>query len=394
MTREVVISGMGCVSAFGRGVCLLSDGVFAGRSAITTLNSFDTRGLRSSVGASVEPSIISEFLSEIDSITDKTSALGIMAAEEAVREAGCGKQWHGRRTACCFASVGGLTSEMRLLDDDLTEAERDQLTFESSADAAGSHIYRRYGIDGALVTFTTACAAGANAIGHAFDLIMMGEVDIAVAGGAASLNRLTYASFNSLRIHSRSTCRPFDIAREGLCLGEGAACLVLESRESATERRQPSLGTILGYGMATDTNHVTQPHPDGQPVRQAILESLERSNRRSCDVGYVNAHGTGTKLNDTAEANAICGALGSNVPVSSTKGSTGHMLEAAGVVEAIISAFALARKKVPPTYGLDTRDPDCRINVIGRTDVAITAPCAVSVSIGFGGGICVLVLGD
>jgi 3-oxoacyl-[acyl-carrier-protein] synthase II len=252
-----------------------------------------------------------------------------------------------------------------------------------------------FGFSGPVTIISNACASGANAIGHAWMQVRHGAADRALAGGYDALAQVTFSGFDALQALSPSRCRPFDAGRDGLTLGEGAALLALETLDSARRRRAPILAEVLGYGAATDVHHLTQPHPEGDAALQAMAAACRSAGLDAASIDYVNAHGTGTLLNDAAEARAIerwAGARVGNLAVSSTKASHGHLLGAAGAVEAVICLQALAEGFLPPTAGTGTVDPACHFRVVTHAEPA-RLERVLSNSFGFGGANACLIFG-
>ncbi len=251
-----------------------------------------------------------------------------------------------------------------------------------------------FGFSGPITIIGNACASGANAIGHAWDLVRRGHADRVLAGGYEALCQLVFAGFDSLQALSPTQCRPFDARRDGLALGEGAGVLCLETFEHARQRGAEILGEIVGYGAATDPPHLTQPHPEGNAALAAMRAACEAAQVSPEQVGYINAHGTGTPLNDSAEATAInrwAGACACRMPVSSVKAGVGHLLGAAGAVEAITCLMALREGWLPPTSTLQAADPVCRFRVVREPEEA-QVEYVLSNSFGFGGANASLIL--
>lgn len=250
------------------------------------------------------------------------------------------------------------------------------------------------GCSGAITLIANACASGCNAIGHAWETVRSGQADRVLTGGYDGLCLLVFAGFDSLQALSPTQCRPFDAARDGLALGEGAAVLTLETLESALERSAVILGEIIGYGASTDTHHLTQPQPQGNAALASMRSATNAAGIQPGDVQYVNAHGTGTLLNDAAEAAAINAWAGDAAPalhVSSTKGSVGHLLGGAGALEAAICLMALEGQWLPPCTATKTIDPSCRFQYVTEPmDSSIDV--ALSNSFGFGGANATLIL--
>jgi 3-oxoacyl-[acyl-carrier-protein] synthase II len=245
-----------------------------------------------------------------------------------------------------------------------------------------------------VTVIANACASGANGLGHAWHLLRHGYAERVFAGGYDALCHLVFAGFDSLQALSTTQCRPFDARRDGLALGEGAAMFALETLESARKRSAVILGEFCGYGAATDGHHLTQPHPAGIAALASMTEACAAAGVGPGAIGYINAHGTGTVLNDSAETSAInawAGSAASGIPVSSTKASIGHLLGAAGAVEAAVCCMALQEQWLPPTATLRERDPACRFPIVDRPMDA-RFEYALSNSFGFGGANASLVL--
>ncbi len=244
-----------------------------------------------------------------------------------------------------------------------------------------------FGFSGPISVITNACASGANAVGHAWDLIRTGQAERVLAGGYDALSQMTFVGFDSLHAMSPTECRPFDAARDGLALGEGAAVLNLETLASAEKRGATILGEIVGYGAANDLHHLTQPQPEGKAALSAMSSACKSAGLSPDQIDYVNAHGTGTPLNDSAEAAAIntwAGARVASLAVSSTKSNIGHLLGAAGAVESVICLMALRGQWMPPTTNIHAVDPMCSFRVV-RKPAAAALNYILTNSFGFGG---------
>jgi 3-oxoacyl-[acyl-carrier-protein] synthase II len=240
----------------------------------------------------------------------------------------------------------------------------------------------KYGINVPAEVIANACASGTNAIGHAFNAIRAGRYQRILAGGYDALSELVFVGFDSLQAATPEKCRPFDCHRSGIVLVEGAALFALEELESARIRGAEILGEIIGYGISTDNHHLTQPNPDGSGPRRAMEQALAQAKLGPDQVGYINAHGTATILNDSAEGKAIIELFG-NVPVSSTKSMMGHSLGAAGAIEAAVTLLALQHQFLPPN--INFRESDLSLNVVANEAREAQFDCAVSNSFGFGG---------
>ena len=243
------------------------------------------------------------------------------------------------------------------------------------------------GFTGPVTIIANACASGANAIGHAWDMVRRGTAQRVLTGGYDALCQLTFAGFDSLHALSVTRCQPFGAGRDGLSLGEGAAVLAIETLEHASQRHAVILGEIIGYGVATDTHHITQPHPEGKAAVSAMNAACATAGVSPGDVDYVNAHGTGTLHNDSAEGAALLGWAGARagtLPVSSTKAGIGHLLGAAGAVEALVCLMSLREQWRPPQTTVEDVDPACRFRLVREPEDA-KMNVALSNSFGFGG---------
>jgi 3-oxoacyl-[acyl-carrier-protein] synthase II len=247
----------------------------------------------------------------------------------------------------------------------------------------------KFGINAPAQVIANACASGTNAIGHAFNAIRTGRYQRILAGGYDALSELVFVGFDSLQAATPEKCRPFDSNRSGMVLGEGAALFALEEFESARRRGAEILGEIIGYGISTDNHHLTQPNPDGSGPRRAMEQALSQAELKPKQVGYINAHGTATILNDTAEGKAIMELFG-EVPVSSTKSMMGHSLGAAGAIEAVVSLLALQHQFLPPN--INFREAELSLNIVANQARDAQFDCAVSNSFGFGGTNATIVL--
>jgi 3-oxoacyl-[acyl-carrier-protein] synthase II len=251
-----------------------------------------------------------------------------------------------------------------------------------------------FGFSGPITIVSNACASGTNSVGQAWESIRHGTAECVLAGGYDALSHLVFSGFDSLQSLSPTACRPFDATRDGLALGEGAAILVLETLDSARRRGAEILGEIIGYGTTIDMHHLTQPHPQGDAALAAMTLACASAGVTPAEVDYINAHGTGTPLNDSAEALAIqrwAGEHAATLPVSSTKAGIGHLLGAAGSVEAVISLMALREQWLPPECAFEKPDPTCVFPIVNRPQDA-RLNVVLSNSFGFGGVNATLIL--
>jgi 3-oxoacyl-[acyl-carrier-protein] synthase II len=383
----VAITGMGCLCAAGTSLPACLDSLFAGVRAPAPPARFEsnhpTRYPVFEMPAFVEPP---ELL--------RTSALGLAAAREALSDAGLDRETLSslRVGVCVGTTVGCAMSDEPFCrayragrDPEMRPIER--ILRSNPAEV----IAREYGLAGPRQTIVNACSSGTDALGVAASWIRAGLCDLAIAGGADELGRITYMGFTALMIADDSPCKPFDRNRKGLNLGEGAAMLVLESEGSRARRGRRARSFVLGYGSASDAYHLTAPRPDGAGLIKALAEALAAAGVGPASVSFVNAHGTGTPDNDRMESRAL-GRVLPGVPYFSTKGYTGHTLGAAGAIEAVFTAACLEAGKIPPNAGFSEPDPEvCGTPVVEVTPVS--GSVALSESLAFGGNNAVVVLG-
>jgi len=327
---------------------------------------------------------------------DRASRLLLLAAHEAWTQS-C---WEasGNLPLVLGTTSGGMSAGEAFYRQATQKPEhhRQQATrvVEYQAQRQGLNLAEAFGFHGPMTIIGNACASGANAIGHAWHLLRHGHAERVFTGGYDALSQLVFAGFDSLQALSPTQCRPFDAQRDGLALGEGAAMLALETLDCARRRGAAILGEVCGYGAATDSHHLTQPHPEGNAALASMTAACEAARVRPDQIGYINAHGTGTPLNDSAEAAAInrwAGASAKAIPVSSTKASIGHLLGAAGAVEAVVCLMALRGQWLPPTASLSVPDPASSFPLVNKPAEA-TFDYALTNSFGFGGANASLVL--
>lgn len=312
-----------------------------------------------------------------------------------------GAAWEsGMETAIILGTTsGGMTVGEEYyrcaIGDDVARRGQPARVVNYQAQRQACLLKRAYELEGPVTVVANACASGANALGLAWEMVRSGRIDRAVCGGYDALCQLVFAGFDSLQALSPTVCRPFDAERDGLALGEGAAVFALETLEDARERGATILGEICGYSAATDVHHLTQPHPEGVAALHTMRGACKVAGLSPGDIQYVNAHGTGTPLNDASEAEAInkwAGEASETMAVSSTKASVGHLLGAAGAVEVAVCLMALEGGWLPPVRSCRTPDPACRFRLVVEPETAELRH-VMSNSFGFGGANASLILG-
>lgn len=392
MMRRVVVTGMGCVTPAGATIEAFGEAVFAGRSGIAEHTFADlpegrVPGLKFSRTAQVPGFAAADWLTASQCMgTERSGQFALVAAAQAVGQSGWA--YSGERTAVVLGcSTGGRTwEEAETAKLYLANARVHPLTVvRSMASAGASQVAMAHGVTGPVFNLSTACASGTHAIGMAFHMVRSGMVDAAISGGhEAPLTWGFLRAWDSMRVVSSTQCRPFARDRDGMTLGEGAAMLCLEEREAALARGAKVLGEIVGFGMSSDASHITQPDPAGATA--AMRRALADAGIAADEVGYVNAHGTGTVANDAVEAEALRRLFGEGqVPVSATKAVTGHSIGATGALEAVVTMLALAQGRAPFTAGLVDADEGLGLDLVMGEPRRLTKEFALSNSLAFGG---------
>lgn len=404
--RRVVITGVGAITPVGSGADGLWDGVMADRSAVRAIDRFDASLFPSRIAAHVDDFDPADHLDARRARRlDRFSALSVAASRMAFRDAGLDGASRGATTGVWIGSaLGGIAFGEEQHAGFVARGVRGvapTLALAVFGGAGASNVALDLDLTGPSVGNANSCASGAVAIGQAFAAIRDGTVEAALAGGAeAPLAPLTFGAFAMIRVLSERNddpsraSRPFDRERDGFVMGEGAAVLVLEEREAAMRRGARVVAEILGFGASNDAYHMTAPRPDGRDAARAIRSALADAAIPPERIGYLNAHGSGTPLNEPAEARAIRAAFGplaDGIKVSGTKGLYGHALGASGAIEAAITAMALDRGTLPGTCNLGVLDPEIDLQVL-RAAVTERVEAAVSTSFGFGGMNAALVL--
>ncbi|MBN1772201.1 MAG: beta-ketoacyl-ACP synthase II [Deltaproteobacteria bacterium] len=395
---DVVVTGLGVLAPFGRGAERTFEALVAGRSAVGRITRFDASEQRSRIAAEVRELEAGADLSAADLRTyDRFQLFALLAALDAVRDAGLGDGPLGDRAAVVLgAGIGGLETIERN-HEALREKGPRRVSpyFIPSAipNLAASLVAMRVGALGACISPASACASGAHAIGEALWALRAGRADLVLAGGTeAAVTPLGVAGFGAMRALSERNddparaSRPFDRGRDGFVIGEGAGVLVLETAAHAAARGARVRARLAGYGATADAHHITQPDPEAAGMARAMARALEDARVSPADVGYVNAHATSTPLGDRLEAKAIRDLFGDRPPpVSSTKSALGHLLGAAGAVEAAIAVLALERGLLPPTLNQEDPDPQIELDVVPNEARPAGLRYALSNAFGFGG---------
>ena len=397
--NRVVVTGMGAVSPLGNDVQTLWKNLLNGVCAIGPITKFDTSDYKVKIAAEVKDFDPRQYMEKSDvSHSDYYTQLAMAAACQAVEQSGVIGTVAPERIGVYFGTgIGGIGTFMDQHTKLLEKGPRRISPFfipMMIANMAAGMIAIRYNCKGSAMPMVTACASGNHAIGEALRAIRHGYADVMIAGGAeATINQIALAGFTNMQALStepdpKLASLPFDRRRSGFVMGEGAGALILEEYEHAKARGAHIYAELAGYGTTCDAYHMTAPDPEGAGGAKAIADAWREANCAT-DRIYINAHGTGTPLNDKAETMAIKKALGEELArkaqISSTKSMTGHMLGAAGAVEAVISVLALSEGILPPTIGLDEPDSECDLDYIPHTARKAQVDIALSSSLGFGG---------
>ena len=398
--RRVVVTGMGAVTPVGNNVKDTWENMKAGKCGIAPITLFDTSNYKSKLAAEVKGFDPSEYMDRNDTLrTDRYTQFAVAAAQQAVDESGIEGTVVPERFAVQFGTgIGGIgtfeTEHTKLMEKGPRRVSPLFVPMMIANMAAGM-IAIRHDCRGSSQPCVTACASGSNAIGEAMRMIRHGYADAVITGGAeAAVTPSAVAGFVNMQALSVSedpnaASLPFDKRRGGFVIGEGAVALVLEEYEHAKARGAKIYGEVCGYGSTCDAHHITAPHPDARGGAQAMTDAMREAGYTENDTVYINAHGTGTPMNDAIETVAIKKALGDEAArkafVSSTKSMTGHMLGAAGAIEALACLLALNDGIIPPTINLNEQDEKCDLCCVPNTALKKDITLALSNSLGFGG---------
>lgn len=397
--RRVVITGLGAVTPLGNNVKDTWEAMKAGKNGIAPITLFDTAAYKAKLAAEVKGFDPKDYLEINETLrTDRYTQFAIAAAQQAVDDSGIESNVEPERFAVEIGTgIGGIRTfeieHTKLLEKGPRRVSSLFVPMMISNMAAGM-IAIRHGCKGSAMPAVTACASGSNAIGEAMRMIRHGYADAVITGGTeAAVTQSAVAGFVNMQALSVSedpnaASLPFDSRRAGFVIGEGAVALILEEYEHAKSRGAKIYAEVCGYGSTCDAYHITAPAPDGSGGTRAMLDAMREAGYKESDRVYVNAHGTGTPMNDKVETMVIKNALDDKAKdalVSSTKSMTGHMLGAAGAIEALACVFALNEGIIPPTINLNEQDAECDLNCVPNTALKADIDLALSNSLGFGG---------
>ena len=397
--KRVAITGIGVFSGAGKNIQELTDALLNSRSGIAPLDMLDTSPFPTSLGSQVKNYDKLEYFSKRDSRRlSRADQFGLIAAEEAIISSGIQGHYSPWEMGVSMgAGAAGMFQSEFWLKEQLSGIKASPSLLRGLLpDRTTTEIAKKFRLCGYQNSITTACSSSATAIGWGADLIASGSQKVVLAGGSDSLSILTFAGFNSLRVVDQNPCSPFSLGRQGISLGEGSACLVLENEEEATRRGAIIYGFILGYSLAGEAFHMTAPEPTGTTAARVMTNAAKSAGIDLNQIGWVNAHGTGTPLNDIVESNAmklVFGDHAAKVPLVSTKAMTGHCLGAAGAIEALVTVISLKNNFIPQTLNFRGRDPECDLDYCHDGRRLTDSSIAISNSFAFGGNITSLVLG-
>src|SRR5699024_2979876 len=400
MKNRVVVTGLGAVTPVGNDVQTMWDNLLEGKSGVDLVTKVNRDDFPAKVAAEVKDFDYSQYISKKDARKmDLFTQYAVAASKMSVDDANLViDEKNADRVGVWIGSgIGGMGTyeeqSRRFIDKGYRRVSPFFVPM-MIPDMAAGQVSIQLGAKGINSCTVTACASGANSIGDAFEAIQRGDVDAMIAGGTeAPITNMAFAGFSSMKALSfsedpKTASRPFDKNRDGFVMGEGAGIVVLESLESALERGANIYVEIIGYGSTGDAYHITAPAEDGEGAKRAMKEALEDAELEPTEIDYINAHGTSTDLNDPYETTAIKSVFedhAKTLAVSSTKSMTGHLLGAAGGVEAVISVKSIMDNIVPPTINYETEDPDCDLDYVPNEARKQQVKAVLSNSLGFGG---------
>ncbi len=392
MSPRVYVTGMGVVSPVGTGRASYWNALLAGRSGTRLIEGFSTHALGRERAAEVRDFRPRDHLTVAESHhAGRCSAYALAATRMAVSDAGLSPtHLAGERSAVVLGTTMGEADVIADLDARWilqgSDAVDPRMIPRYATSLLPIHVARALGIRGMVLTLPAACAAGNYAIGFASDLIRMGRADVVITGASEILQELQFSGFVRLGAVAPERCQPFDLHRQGLIIGEGAGILVLESEAHAVARDATVLAEVGGYGLSCDAFHITRPHPEAAGSISATHDAILRSGITPGDVDFVNAHGTGTRANDSVEAIGLRAVFGDRrVPVTSVKSMIGHCMGAASALEAVACVETVRSGWYPPTIGYETPDPECDLAVVANVAVRGPADVVLNNALAFGG---------
>jgi 3-oxoacyl-[acyl-carrier-protein] synthase II len=404
--NRIVATGMGAITPIGIGVASYWDNLIKGKSGVTAISRFDVNELPVKIAAEVKDFKPTDFLArKVASQTDIFAQFALIAAAEAIEQSHL-KAAPERVGIVIGTAFGGLTTAIEAQEQISNSGSyriSPRVVPNSLGNIAAAHIGILHNLRGPSLTVTTACSSGGDAIGVGTMMLKSGQADaVVVVGAESTLFGMMNASLAASRALSQrnddpaKACRPFDLERDGFVMGEGGGALVIETLDHAKKRDAEIKAEILGYGNCSDSYHITAPHPEGRGEIQCMEIALKNANLEPAQIEYINAHGTSTPMGDKIETEtikAVFGQRAKDIPVSSTKGATGHMMGAGGVTELIACIQAIREGILPPTLNYEIPDPQCDLDYVPNTARNTDIKIAMSNSFGFGGQNTSLIIG-
>jgi len=388
--KRIVVTGLGVVTSIGIGKTKFWNSLIRGKSGISKVESFDTKGHATHVGGEIKDFKPEKLINKKRiKLMGRASQLAVAASRLAVRDSKLEEVFKSRKKVC--VCIGTTMGEIQLMENMNRFWIRDGYksvdkfsAYQSPVNSISANVAIEFGLRGRNRMFTTACASGNYAIGYGYDLLQSGDADLALVGGADTFSWISFTGFNKVGATAPKKCQPFDKNRKGMIPGEGSGILILESFESAMKRNAPIYAEILGYGLSCDAYHITQPTDDG--VGRCMKNALDETGIKPEDVDYISAHGTGTPHNDKVEAAAINIVFKENkVAVSSIKSMLGHTMGAASAIGTISCCLGIKNNIIPPTINYRTPDPECKIDCVPNKARKQNVDVAINNGFAFGG---------
>ena len=397
-SRRVAITGIGVFCSIGKNVEEFLQSLRNGETGIGPITLFDTSKYPCKIGAEIRDYRPEKYFEKKRlKRLSRADQFALIASGEAVKSSQIHFYPLEEIGVCLGAGAGGMFEAETYHREVLLKGKSTpSLIWPFIPSFTTDRIAEKFGFSGPKFTVTTACSSSATAIGYGADLIRSGQCKAVLCGGSEALSELTFGGFNSLKAMDPSPCKPFDRRRAGMSLGEGAGIIILEDFDQAVKRGAKIYAVFLGYGIGGEAYHITAPEPTGMREARVMREALEESGIPSTEVDYINAHGTGTPLNDKVETLSIKNVFGeraSSIPVSSIKSSMGHCLGSAGAIEAIASILSLVHQFVPPTLNHQEKDEDCDLDYVSGKSREMKVEVVLSNSFAFGGNCTSLVFG-
>ncbi len=395
-SKRVAITGLGIFCSIGENVGEFTESLRGGKAGIGPITLFDTSRYPCKIGAEIRNYRPLDFFAkkELKKLS-RADQFALIASEEAVKISEIHSYPSEEVGVCLGAGAGGMFEAETYHREVLVKGKsKPSLLWPFIPSFTTDRVAERFGFSGPKFTVTTACSSSATAIGYGADLIRSGRCKAVLCGGSEALSELTFGGFNSLKAMDPSSCKPFDRTRAGMLLGEGAGILTLEDFDEAVKRGVKTYAEFLGYGIGGEAYHITAPEPTGMREARIMREALEEAGIDPSEVDYINAHGTGTPLNDKVETLSIKNVFGEraySIPVSSIKSSVGHCLGSAGAIEAIASILSMVHQFIPPTLNHHEGDEDCDLDYVPGKSREMEVEVVLSNSFAFGGNCTTLI---